>query len=215
MQSSYEYPSDLLTAPAAEKLAYFTNFTVVHKLLKQAYEEFLDAVNNPGGASLIFLFGPTGVGKTTLLHQVVKILGEQHLAAMMQDLAFVPVAGVEARSPDSGSFDWKGYYKSVLNALDEPFVDYKVRTSSSRVYGCGPEQRILKLNPHLADLRTDVEHLFKQRRLIVFLVDEAQRFTKITSGKKQQDQMRFSLWRALPLQDMDYLVHTNYYSSAI
>lgn len=180
---------ELLTASDAEKINYFINFTVVHRLLKQAYEEFLDAVNNPGGASLIFLFGPTGVGKTTLLAQVMRIIFEQKQALMMQDLAYLPIAGVEARSPDNGSFDWKSYYKSVLIALSEPFADYKVRTSSSRVYGSGSEQKTVKMKPNLADLRADVEHIFKQRRLIVFLVDEAQRFAKIASGRKQQDQM--------------------------
>ena len=189
MHSTSETTRELLAASDTEKINYFTNFTVVHRLLKQAYEEFLDAVNNPGGASLILLFGPTGVGKTTLLTQVMRIIFEQNQALMMQDRAYLPIAGIEARSPDSGSFDWKDYYKSVLIAVSEPFADYKVSTSSSRVYGNGSSQKIVKVKPNLVQLRADVEHIFKQRQLIVFLVDEAQRFAKITSGRKQQDQM--------------------------
>ena len=189
MHSTSETTRDLLAASDTEKINYFTHFTVVHRLLKQAYEEFLDAVNNPGGASLILLFGPTGVGKTTLLTQVMKIIFEQNQALMMQDRAYLPIAGIEARSPDSGSFDWKDYYKSVLISVSEPFADYKVSTSSSRVYGNGSEQKIVKVKPNLVQLRADVEHIFKQRQLIVFLVDEAQRFAKIASGRKQQDQM--------------------------
>jgi energy-coupling factor transporter ATP-binding protein EcfA2 len=189
MHDNSEFPRDLLTASDADKINYFRNFTVVHRLLKQAYEDFLDAVNNPGGASLILLLGPTGVGKTTLLAQVMKIIFEQNQALMIQDRAYLPIAGVEARSPDSGSFDWKDYYKSVLIAVSEPFADYKVRTSSSRIYGNGSEKKIVKVKPNLANLRTDVEHIFQQRQLIVFLVDEAQRFAKIASGRKQQDQM--------------------------
>ncbi len=189
MHSTSDYSKDLLAASDADKINYFRNFTVVHRLLKQAYEEFLDAVNNPGGASLILLFGPTGVGKTTLLAQVMKIIFEQNQALMIQDRAYLPIAGVEARSPDSGSFDWKDYYKSVLIAVSEPFADYKVRTSSSRICGNGSEQKIVKVKPNLTNLRADVEHIFKQRQLIVFLVDEAQRFAKIGSGRKQQDQM--------------------------
>jgi energy-coupling factor transporter ATP-binding protein EcfA2 len=158
MHSTSDIPTVLLTASDAEKINYFTNFTIVHRLLKQTYEEFLDTVNNPGGASLIFLFGPTGVGKTTLLAQVMRIIFEMNQALMMQDLSYLPIAGVEARSPSNGSFDWKDYYKSVLIALSEPFADYKTRAYSSRVYG-------------------------------VFLVDEAQRFAKIASVRKQQDQM--------------------------
>jgi energy-coupling factor transporter ATP-binding protein EcfA2 len=189
MYSSDYLSQELLTASDTEKINYFINFTVVHRLLKQAYENFLDAVNNPGGASLIFLFGPTGVGKTTLMAQVMKIIFEQNQALMMQDLSFLPIAGVEARSPDTGSFDWKVYYKSVLLALSEPFADYKARTGSSRVYGKGSEQKTVKVKPNLTDLRADVEHIFKLLRLKVFLVDEAQRFAKIVSGRKQQDQM--------------------------
>jgi len=189
MSSQSHFSQELLTASSTEKLAYFTNCTVVHRRLKQAYDEFLDAVNNPGGASLILLFGPTGVGKTTLLHQVVRVLFEQNQASMLLDSAHIPVATVEARSPDLGCFDWKDYYKSVLIALSEPFADYKVRTGSSRVYGNGIKQVTVKLKPTLADLRADVEHIIKQRKLRIFLVDEAQRLTKIASGKRQQDQM--------------------------
>ncbi|NJL10333.1 MAG: AAA family ATPase [Calothrix sp. SM1_7_51] len=171
------------------KISLFTNYTVVHKRLKVAYDEFIDAVNNPGGASLILLFGPTGVGKTTLLNQVFRVLIEQNQAEMMLDSAHIPVARVEVRSPDSGSFDWKDYYKNVLIALADPFADYKTKAVTSRVYGSGSEQITTKLKLSLADLRADVEHIIKQRQLIVFLIDEAQRFTKIASGRRQKDQM--------------------------
>jgi predicted AAA+ superfamily ATPase len=117
MYSNSKFPTELLAASDAEKFNYFSNFTIVHRLLKQAYENFIDAVNNPGGATLIILFGPTGVGKTTLLNQVVKILIEQNQSKIMLDSAYLPVVTVEARSPDNGSFDWKDYYKSVLIAL--------------------------------------------------------------------------------------------------
>lgn len=189
MSSPKNFPPELLAATKAEKLAYFENCTVVHRRLKIAYEAFIDAVNNPGGASLIFLFGPTGVGKTTLLHQVVKVLTEQNLSAMQLDSGQIPVAYVEARAPESGSFDWKDYYKSVLIALADPFVDYKLRTGSSRIDGSGSTQRLIKSKANLSDLREDVAAIIQQRKLIIFLVDEAQRFTKMTSGRRQQDQM--------------------------
>lgn len=189
MPSDFHFPPELLKATAAEKLAYFESCTVVHRRLKIAYEAFLDAVNNPGGASLIFLFGPTGVGKTTLLYQIVKVLTEENQAAMELDLGYIPIATVEARAPESGSFDWKDYYKNVLAALGDPFVDYKLRTGSSRVDGNGRQQRLVKSKANLSDLREDVEYIIKQRRLMVFLVDEAQRFTKMASGRRQQDQM--------------------------
>jgi GTPase SAR1 family protein len=189
MQQEFQFPVELLTASRDEKLAYFINCTVVHRYLKHAFDDFLDAVNNPGGASLILLFGPTGVGKTTLLQQVVRVILEENQASMMLNPAHIPVASTEARSPSSGSFDWKDYYRNVLISVGEPFANYKVRTRSSRIYGTGSQQIITKVQPNLADLRADVEYIFKQRRLIVFLIDEAQRFTKTTTGKQQKDQM--------------------------
>ena len=86
-----------------QKLDLFRDCTVVHPHLKKAYEEFRDAISNPGGASIIFLFGPTGVGKTTLLQQISKVMLEEHLGRMVKDSDYLPVATAEARAPESGS----------------------------------------------------------------------------------------------------------------
>jgi energy-coupling factor transporter ATP-binding protein EcfA2 len=189
MPTPTHFPTELLQASNSEKLAYFQRYTVVHRRLKEAYDAFVSAVLNPGGASLIFLFGPTGVGKTTLLNQVVKVLIEQKKYEMEIDSGYLPVASVEARAPESGSFDWKDYYKSVLVALCDPFADYKLKPGSSRIYGSGSQQNLMKPRVNLATLREDVESQIKLKNLIVFLIDEAQRFTKMASGRRQQDQM--------------------------
>lgn len=189
MATPAQFPVSLLQASNSERLAYFCGYTVVHRRLKETYENFIDAVTNPGGASLIFLFGPTGVGKTTLLHQVMKVLVEQNLSSMELDPGFIPVATVEARSPESGNFDWKDYYKSVLVALLDPLAEYKLKTGSTRIEGSGLEQRKVKAKVNLASLREDAEYMMRQRNLIAFLVDEAQRFTKMATGRRQQDQM--------------------------
>ena len=114
-RSSREKPRSL---SKQEKLVQWRDCTVVHPHLKQAFNSFFDAIYNPGGASLIFLFGPTGVGKTTLLRQIVKVMLEDHWAIINADSDYIPVAAVEARAPESGSFDWKGYYQSILVSLD-------------------------------------------------------------------------------------------------
>lgn len=79
-----------------QKLDLFRDCTVVHPHLKKAYEEFRDAISNPGGASIIFLFGPTGVGKTTLLQQISKVMLEEHCSRMDKDSDYLPVATAEA-----------------------------------------------------------------------------------------------------------------------
>ena len=140
-----------------QKLNLFRDCTVVHPHLKKAYEEFRDAVSNPGGASLIFLFGPTGVGKTTLLRQISKVMIEEHCSRIQKDSDYLPVATAEARAPESGSFDWKSYYQSVLASLSELPVPASWIPKRSKLKKTKPYQRnIGSSTSHLSTLREQV-----------------------------------------------------------
>ena len=173
-----------------EKLDSFRNCTVVHPHLKKAYEEFRDAVNNPGGASVIFLFGPTGVGKTTLLRQIMKVMLSEKTARLERDPNYLPVATAEARAPESGSFDWKVYYQSVLTSLTElPASDYPIPSRSKLKKSKSYQRNIGSSNSHLSTLREQVIVNIQHRELVVFLTDEAQRFSKLASSSRQQVQM--------------------------
>ena len=173
-----------------QKLDLFRNCTVVHPHLKKAYEQFRDAVSNPGGAALIFLFGPTGVGKTTLLRQITKVMVEEHCSRLVKDSDYLPVATTEARAPELGSFDWKGYYQSVLASLTKLPVSAHGIPKRSKLKKSQPYQRHIGSNSsHLSTLREQVIVNIRHRRLIVFLTDEAQRFSKMASSSKQQAQM--------------------------
>ena len=173
-----------------EKLDLFRNCTVVHPHLKKAYEEFRDAVNNPGGASIIFLFGPTGVGKTTLLRQIMKVMVSEKTARLERDPNYLPVATAEARAPESGSFDWKVYYQSVLTSLTKlPASDYPIPNRSKLKKSRSYQRNIGSSNSHLSTLREQVIVNIQHRELVVFLTDEAQRFSKLASSSRQQVQM--------------------------
>src|SRR6266511_6146428 len=45
---------------------YFTGLTIAHPLLVKAYEHLRRAISEVSSDSLIFVFGPSGVGKTTM-----------------------------------------------------------------------------------------------------------------------------------------------------
>ena len=173
-----------------EKLDLFRDCTVVHPHLKKAYEEFRDAVNNPGGASVIFLFGPTGVGKTTLLRQIMKVMVSEKTARLERDPNYLPVATAEARAPELGSFDWKVYYQSVLASLAElPVSNYPIPNRSKLKKSKSYQRNISSSNSHLSTLREQVIVNMRHRELVVFLTDEAQRFSKLASSSRQQAQM--------------------------
>ena len=74
MTNQTHFPKALLAEPPAQRLHYFERKLIAHPRLTAVYEAVLQAIRHPAGASLIFVYGPTGVGKTTLRHGL-----EQHL----------------------------------------------------------------------------------------------------------------------------------------
>lgn len=63
----YGFSPELLMQPhPADRLAYFAAKVVAHPRLMDAHRAVHDALRQPTPPSLIVLYGPTGVGKTTL-----------------------------------------------------------------------------------------------------------------------------------------------------
>ena len=95
--------------------------------LKKVFDQLLDAIDNPDKGSLLFVYGPTGVGKTTLKEKIVEKLIERSLDQdeLKTDKGKVPVVTVEAVAPESGNFNWKDFYTRSLIELEEPLIEYK------------------------------------------------------------------------------------------
>ena len=118
---------DLLSEPKAARMAYFTGLTIAHPLLAQAYERLRHAVSEASSDSLIFVFGPSGVGKTTMMRRFERHLIEEMSQELTADRGQIPAVSVEAVAPDSGGFNWKDFYKRLLVGLEEPLVDRKIK----------------------------------------------------------------------------------------
>src|SRR5216684_6098705 len=132
-----------LLPEAQAKLSAFKSYTVTHPLLEKTETALIQALREPAGFAHVLLFGPTGVGKTTVLTHVTKELIPLLLASRSstsaandgtlrngyhpQGLPTHPLLLLEARIPDGGTFDRADYYRTALKQLGEPFYgEYRV-----------------------------------------------------------------------------------------
>lgn len=187
MAPQTEFPPELLSQTPAERLSYFRDKVVAHPHLKDIHRQLWQAIQQPGGVSLILVFGPTGVGKTTLRCRLEQQLWEAGRSMMEQDPGHIPVVGLEVAVADAESFRWRDYYQRALAALDEPMLKHKI--VPDHVLEKRAEPRNSGRYKVTAELRWALEQALRQRRPVAFIVDEAQHFKRIASGRRLLDQM--------------------------
>jgi hypothetical protein len=183
------FPQALLNQPDSARNAYFRSYTVAHPKLREANDDLSDAIREAIPGSLILVCGPTGAGKTTLRLRTEQRITTEMLKELEADPGRFAVVGIDAISPNSGNFNWKEFYKSVLKKLDEPCINYKIKSPARK--GADRTYARLVTNPLTAgtELREAAEEAIKHRRPAALLVDEARHLAKMSSGRKLQDQL--------------------------
>ncbi|MEN2383866.1 MAG: hypothetical protein KA716_28185 [Gloeotrichia echinulata DEX184] len=120
------FPEELLNQSDQTKTNYFKDITVPHIRLKEALNILLMNILEPDDTLVFFVFGVTGVGKTTLRLRFEKLLLEKFLSDVQNNPGQIAVAGMEAIPAERGNFSYKDYYTRALQALDEVLIEYKV-----------------------------------------------------------------------------------------
>jgi AAA domain len=185
MVSPSGFTRQLLSEPWRARLAGFQSYTIAHPKLIDAKERLVAALQNSEPNSLVFVFGPTGVGKTTLRLKAEQILTEDLYEELQQDHGRLAVVSVEAVASASGGFSWRDHFKRLLEKMDEPLIDNKQDLQSNPVAvrtGFGPKST-------LDDYRYALEQALRFRRPAAVMIDEAQHLAKIASGRRLLDQL--------------------------
>jgi hypothetical protein len=162
---------------------------MAHPRLKEMHEQILRAIREPGGASLLFILGPTGVGKTTLVARLMQQITSDLLEELAQDRERMAVAGMEAEAPALGNYDFKQHFKRSLKALGEILVDRRIETHRHTLEARQQGMIIVHGLTTAAALRGSLEDSLQRRRPAAFFIDEAHHLSKVTGMRKFQDHL--------------------------
>ena len=173
------FPPQLLQLPAGTRQEYFEQRCFIsHPRLQEALEATLQAICPPGeGAStrrpgtMVLVIGPSRVGKTTLIRLLEERLRAVSKELMQASPSFIPFASILAAGPGTNRFEWAEYYRAVLRALQDPFVDGKVARIRSR------------------ELREAMETALCERKPFAIIVDEAHHLAEAARGSRLQSQL--------------------------
>jgi energy-coupling factor transporter ATP-binding protein EcfA2 len=184
----YAFPSELLKHPLKSRKDYFRDYWVAHRKITEAAAELLGLILEPADAEIINVIGPTGVGKTTLMKYVIKVLYENSLSELEKDPGKIPAAFMTAENPESGSYDWKDHYTNTLIALNEVLIEKKIYLPAP---GASEDEIKASLKEKIGGrsaLRRAAQSALMNRIIFSFFVDEAQRITKRRSGEGLMNQ---------------------------
>jgi energy-coupling factor transporter ATP-binding protein EcfA2 len=184
MSNQESFPIELLAQSNRERWLYFYHKIVAHPRLVEVDRDVKHAIRYATQGRLILVFGPTGVGKTTLRRGLERALTAMLQPELVQDPGQMPLVSVEAVSPEQGNFDWLDFYQRALLYLNEPLVEHKV-VDATLVDG----QLVKQAKPNLRTLRQALEQGLRHRRPVAFLIDDAHHLQKIAGSRRLQDQM--------------------------
>lgn len=186
-ENTPQFPLELLEAPSEARKAYFRDKVVAHPSIVHAHTLLMSALRHPIDGQIVMVIGAPGVGKTTVRKAMVRDLTTAFLAQPDRHPGHLPVAGIELEAFQGGKFKWKQTRQAVLQALQEPLVDKKVRYGASTQ----DEQPALQRNTRLSadDLGEILLTVLAQRQPRALWFDEGQHLIKVAGARGLLDQL--------------------------
>lgn len=167
-------------------LANLEACVIDHTRITDCLSEVLSGVRHSQSRKVIFVTGPTGVGKSTLKGIADEELNSEFAQLLADDAGAIPVLSMDLMSSEVGSFSWKDFYLRAAIAAHEPFIEYK-RPYKGRARLLLPHE--IPRDRATWTLRHVYENLLIHRRVKVVLLDEGQHLAKVPSGHRLLDQI--------------------------
>jgi hypothetical protein len=204
-------PRDIFPWLSAEHQATLTAFkayAVNHALLQDVDSRLMQAIAEPAGFSHVLVYGPSGVGKSTMLQQFHRRTADL-VTPPAEPLARVapwratpssvvpsphPLLMLEAVPPDGMTFNRAAYYRAALTQLGEAYykqwslVDINVEQTWETKTRSKSKGRVAQFNDS-PELRQAMEDALIRRGVRAVVIDEAQHLMQVASGAKLLDQL--------------------------
>src|SRR5712691_7335294 len=197
-----------LSAENQAHLAAFKAYAVHHALLQDVDSRLMQAIAEPAGFSHVLVYGPSGVGKSTMLQQLHRRTADllTHPAEPLARAARWnappssvspsphPLLMLEAVPPDGMTFNRAAYYRTALTQLGESYykqwslVDINVEQTWETKTRSKSKGRVAQFNDSPA-LRQAMEEALIRRGVRAVVIDEAQHLMQVASGAKLLDQL--------------------------
>jgi DNA transposition AAA+ family ATPase len=168
------FPRDLLKEDTATKRNFFKEVRVLHPIMDDVLRRLRNAIEDADRDSMIYLYGSTGVGKTTVEGQIEKELTEQLLPELEKDRSRMSVVRTRLKAPSPPAyFSWTDNFARLLDAADEPLVRRKIHPDEIKSDD-GKRRITSRQTSSPKALQLAYEKLLEHRRPIAVLLDEAQ-----------------------------------------
>ena len=111
---------------AQDRLTQCKAFAARHPLLEQVEHEGLHAIWEPAGCASLLGYGPSGVGKSTMIHHIVRRLNAREGSPGTR-----PLLLLEVRPPDGELFHRTDSYRTALRLLGKTAFERRMMVEIS------------------------------------------------------------------------------------
>ena len=177
-----------------EKLNQFKDYAVSHPHLAKVDRALMGAINEPAGFAHVLVYGPSGVGKTTMINQIARRLNGMFPTPSISSkrgrnngqLSTMPLLLLETRPSDGTTFNRADYYRTALKLLGEPFYERRqlvdVDTEQAWEKKGRSRSKASQFNDS-PELRLALESALAERGVRAVILDEAQHLMKVGTGR--------------------------------
>ncbi len=177
-----------------EKLNQFKDYAVSHPHLTKVDRALMRAITEPAGFAHVLVYGPSGVGKTTMINQIARRLNGMFQTPSISDkrgrnkgqLPTMPLLLLETRPSDGTTFNRADYYRTALKLLGEPFYERRLLVDVDTEQAWEKKGRSRSLASQFnesPELRQALEEAMARREVRAVILDEAQHLMKVGSGR--------------------------------